>query len=271
MNYETYTLEELEQKQSELEREIEYLQMRKMDLSLYQRAYEKHVIERGRLDLVYGKLCNHPDYYTKWRGTFFDTNIRLIESGVFVRYPKEELGKSIAERRRDRTKMVYPKEFYYNINAGNVKKEQVDSAYLYSCGNYETALMGVCKFDSLLWDPANPDKEPVGVDSDMVYHPIVGFCNAIKENNGKYQLHLVDPFGECLFAPFDLTPEEAELALGRICIVNCAYNFFAAEPRLMELQILPFTLTEKLGDYETDTTIIERSPKLNYTPFAYFS
>lgn len=270
------TLEELEQTKLNLEKENEYLKMRKMDIALYQKAFEKYVAhEYGKARLTYDKLYNHPEYYTKWRNTFFDSQIKLIESGLQVRHPSQELGISLADRRKQNTKtrsFLTPsaesnKQNFINNDSFTTVTE-VSSSYVYSPHYYELELNGICKFSELLFDENNPSKKPTYLNVDTPT-AIIGYCDSVKATNNKFQLHLVDPYGECLFPPFDITPEEAELALGRICIVNCAYNHYAKEPKLMELQILPFTLTEKLGEYETDTVVVERNPKINYQPLTY--
>ena len=268
------TLEELEQEKKSLEQENEYLKMRKMDVALYQKAYEKYTVKENKSHLTYDRLLDHPDYYTKWRNTFFDSQIKLIESGIFVRSPEadeektlEELAYLVERRRKYEQMDVWtPLTEAERLERKEVKKYW--NSYVYSPNDYENFLEGVCKFSELKYDSNNPNKKPTYMDIDMPWS-ILGYCDSIKATDGKFQLHLVDPRGECLFAPFDISPEEAELALGRICVVNCAYNHYATEPKLLELQILPFTLNEKLGEYTTDTVVIRRYPKINYQPFAY--
>ena len=268
------TLEELEQEKKSLEQENEYLKMRKMDVALYQKAYEKYAVKENKSRLTYDRLLDHPDYYTKWRNTFFDSQIKLIESGIFVRNPEadeektlEELAYLVERRRKYEQMDVWaPLTEAERTERKEVKKYW--NSYVHSPADYEKFLDGVCKFSELKYDSNNPNKKPTYMDVDMPWC-ILGYCDSIKTKDGKFQLHLVDPHGECLFAPFDISPEEAELALGRICVVNCAYNHYATEPKLLELQILPFTLNEKLGEYTTDTVVIRRYPKINYQPFAY--
>lgn len=243
-DYKNMSLEELEVLKEELEKENNKLVVRRTDVDLYQKLYEKYVSDSCFLvELNYGKLCDHPDYYTKWRNTFFDKYNRLIHRGIYTRYSDEPVGLSIPERKKIRqAKQFCPDE---------------TSNLLTLCRMYDICCNGIGTFESLLRTPENMHSKPVGLDIDCI-DPILGFCDAVKKTDGRYQLHLTDPTGDCLFPPFDITAEEAELALGRICVVTCVYNFFAAAPKLWELQILPFTLTEKLGEYDTDTIIIER-------------
>lgn len=278
------SLEELEMKKKNLEKENEYLKIRKMDIELYRKAFEKYTANPlHRKELTYDKLYNHPEYYTKWRNTFFDTQIKLIESGIYVEDYRfrtdrtlEEIQKT-NERKRECEKDIHTIRTTHAIvkNQGdNMKYEEYmearkhSSSYLYSPAEYEQFLDGICKFSELKLDVNNPSKERTYLDVDHSWI-ILGYCDSVKAVDGKYQLHLIDPYGECLFSPFDITPEEAELALGRICVVHCAYNHYASEPKLLDLQILPFTLTEKLGEYTKDTVVIRRYPKLNYQPFAW--
>ena len=241
--YKNMSLEELNKIKEELENEKELLNKRRADVDLYQKLYEKYNSYSGLNELRYGKLCNHPDYYTKWRNTFFDKYNRVLHGQIHSRYATEPTGLSINQRK------AYRKEKdKYCDHTNNI---------IFPCENYDICCKGVGTYDSLIKTKENMYTKPVGKDLDRI-SPILGFCDAVKEVNGKYQLHLTDPSGGCTFPPFDITAEEAELALGRICIVSCVYNFFAAEPKLWELQILPYTLTEKLGEYETDTVIIER-------------
>lgn len=268
------TLEELEQEKKSLEQENEYLKMRKMDVALYQKAYEKYAVKENKSHLTYDRLLDHPDYYTKWRNTFFDSQIKLIESGIFVRSPEETTEKSLAERKyivergRELKKRDYSIPFTPNEKQEYEESKKYTNACVLSPESYERNMDGLCKFSELKYDFNNPNKKPTYMDVDMPWC-ILGYCDSIKTTDGKFQLHLVDPRGECLFAPFDISPEEAELALGRICVVNCAYNHYATEPKLLELQILPFTLNEKLGEYTTDTVVIRRYPKINYQPWAF--
>lgn len=244
--YKNMTLEELNRVKEELEKEKEFLNKRRADVDLYQKLYEKynrwHTFSYSK-ELYYGRLCDHPDYYTKWRNTFFDKYNNVIHGQIHTRYEKEPTGLTVPERAK------------YRENAYKACKHTND--LLTTCDTYEICCQGIGSFDSLLKTKENMHQKPVGKDLDRIT-PILGYCDAVKEVDGKYQLHLTDPTGDCTFPPFDISAEEAELALGRICVVSCAYNFFAAEPKLWEMQILPFTLKEKLGEYETDTIIIER-------------
>lgn len=271
----TLTLEELEQEKYNLEKENEFLKMRKMDVALYQKAFEKYVAcEFGKPSLTYDKLYKHPDYYTKWRNTFFDSQIKLIESGIFVRRPDDTEEKTLEELNY----LVERKRYYSTLDLWTpLSKEEIKeqketmkygSDYVYSPNKYEDFSQGITKFSELIYDEKNPSKIPTYLNVDMPW-AIIGHCDSVKSVDGKYQLHLTDPYGDCLFPPFDITAEEAELALGRICVVNCAYNHYATEPKLLELQILPFTLTEKLGEYTKDTVIIRRYPKINFKPWAF--
>ena len=249
MDKKNLTLEELELERNNLQEENDYLKMRKMDVALYQKAFEKYVYNTGKHTLTYDKLLDHPDYYTKWRNTFFDSQIKLIESGIIIRLPDEPADKTLAEltqivkRKRELDDKGYQKTKEECKEYREIKN--YGTAYLYSPKTYEGNLKGICKFSELKYDENNPHKKPTYLDVDHPW-PILGYCDSVKAIDGKYQLHLTDPYGECLFPPFDITADEAELALGRICVVNCAYNHYAAEPKLLELQILPFTLTEKL-------------------------
>ena len=280
------TINELELEKANLENENKYLKMRKMDAELYRKAFEKYEVEMRGTHVLYDRLCNHPDYYTKWRGTFFDTQIKLICSGIFVEYPDLRTDKTLEEIKQLNNKSVI-QERIWDIKSGkitNTMNEKLSStmsmdeylyarrfgaAVLYSPAKYERFLDGICSFSELMLDPNNPSKKPVYKDVDFPNN-IIGLCDAVKAVDGKYQLHLTDPYGECLFPPFDITAEEAELALGRICVVTCTYNHYATEPKLFELQILPFTLTEKLGEYTKDTVVIRRYPQINYQPFPWF-
>lgn len=267
------TLAELERKKEQLIKSIEFLKLRKMDVALYQKAFEKYVANTLKHRLTYDRLLDHPEYYSKWRNTFFDSQIKLIETGLFVKWPNEKDDKTLAELTQimDRKRVLTSKPIC-SLSIDELKEHKkvfnYSNTYVYSPSVYESKLNGICKFTELMHDENNPNKKPTYIDVDYPW-PILGYCDSVKAVNGKFQLHLIDPYGECLFPPFDITPEEAELALGRICIVNCAYNHYATEPKLLELQILPFTLTEKLGEYVIDTVIIRRSPKINYQPFAF--
>jgi len=256
--YKDMSLEELTKIKEELEQEKEFLTMRRADVELYQKLYEKynmwHTFSYSK-DLYYGRLCCHPDYYTKWRNTFFDKYNRVIHGQIHTRYEGEPTGLSIPERQE------YRKKTFKFCKATN--------NLLTPCRMYDICCKGIGTFDSLLKTKENMHQKPVGKDLDSIT-PILGFCDAVKEVDGKYQLHLTDPSGGCTFPPFNITAEEAELALGRICVVSCAYNFFAAAPKLWELQILPYTLTEKLGEYETDTVIIERDFTVKNATFMDF-
>jgi len=247
-DYTNMSLEELNKLKETLEQEKETLKTRRADVSLYQKLYEKYHTwgTYSYSELQYGKLCNHPEYYSKWRNTFFDKYNRLIHTGIYTRYDDEPMGLSIAEKREYRKKR--PKEYKSIDEVNNLMTK---------CSYYEAYCEGVSTYDSLLRTPNNPKPQKLGKDLDTL-PSILGYCDSVRKVDGRYQLHLIDPSGECTFPPFDITAKEAELALGRICVVTCACNFFYAEPKLWELQILPFTLTEKLGDYETDTVIIER-------------
>ena len=241
--YKNMTLEELNRVKEELEKEKEFLNKRRADVDLYQKLYEKYNSYSGLHELRYGKLCNHPDYYTKWRNTFFDKYNRVLHGQIHTRYATEPIGLSITQRK------TYRKEKdKYCDHTNNT---------IFQCDGYDIHCRGIGTFDSLIKTKEN-------------IIPILGYCDAVKEVNGKYQLHLTDPSGDCTFPPFDISAEEAELALGRICVISCAYNFFAAEPKLWEMQILPFTLKEKLGEYETDTIIIERDFPVKIAHFTDF-
>lgn len=277
MNYDNLTIEELTTILNDAKKESEFLKLRKKDVALYYAAYKKYLSDEHVEDiyeaklkeyadtadmqdiyyhrapflysLPYGRLCDHPEYYTKWRCSFFDTNINLITTGIYQRHPNSSPNETILDRKAE-LRSKYP--------------EGARKSNLATCDSYDSLLSGITSFSALIRE-CESNRRDKAITSYDTYASIIGYCDAIREEDNKYQLHLVDPTGDCLFPPFDITEEEARLALGKICVVNCIYNATRL-PRLLELQILPYNLYQKLGDYETDTIIIVREPEYNAMP-----
>ena len=186
----------------------------------------------------FSMLHHRKDYDEKWKGTFFDIEKELIVNDLYTTHPDliREKGKPMHLR------------------------------YLFSPNSYEdandTATVGFQLVSKEFLDNIRRmytyENKPDGYffcDHDQYY---LGYCDSVTEQEeGIYRIHLVDPYGSCTSMPIHTSKDVIEQAFGKICILATFSNVLLEEQIFKELQILPYTLREKIGNHGKDTIIIQ--------------
>ena len=172
-------------------------------------------------------LIRNPDYYSKWRGTFFDEHHRFV-SECLVSYNKKCAGRNMYVEE-------HLEEHYYNVVYGAKSKWE----------DMSNPNIGMGKLRKMFGTSAADDR--------VCYY--VGYCDSVLCDGDQVKMHIIDPNAEVTFEDVKVPQEIVSQAVGRMCVLGYAYNFFDEKARFLELQILPYTLTEKIGEYEDDVIV----------------
>lgn len=189
-------------------------------------------------DDSYSMLHHRSDYDEKWKGTFFDTEKELIVNDLYTTHPD-----LIREKGRPmRLRYLYSPLSYEGANDfATVGFQVVEKEFLDNIRQMYTY-----------------ENKPDGYffcDHDVYY---IGYCDSVtEEDDGAYRIHLVDPYGSCTSMPIRVSKEVIEQAFGKICILASFSNVLLEEQIFKELQILPYTLREKIGNHGKDTVVIQ--------------
>jgi len=172
-------------------------------------------------------LCDHPEYYMKWKGTFFDKEHDLAN---YLLTKADDCG-----------------------NNGNLVKGRPLIWHKYCLKNgakspFEN--LDVYSFE-FIRRAAN-----YRLDSDYCVR-YIGYCDSASCADGLTTVHLIDTYGDAYFNNIELPPELVNASVGRMICLTCAYNYFEKDEfRMMKYQVLPYTLTEKLGEYKEDELVV---------------
>ena len=180
-------------------------------------------------------LCEHPEYYGKWKGTFFD----LMDGGmsygftILVEQDKQECEENYVKKFG--RNLVWHK--YYMKNGAKSPFEDMryfDYEFIRRASDYD-------------------------IDSDICIK-YVGLCDSASYIDGTATVHLVDPSGDAVFYNVDVSPDMLGDAIGKICTISCVYNYCEeGRYRMLEFEVLPFTLQERLGSYPEDVVRVRKN------------
>lgn len=171
-------------------------------------------------------LCEHPEYETKWKNTFFDWM-----KGQIVYH----LNTLPTEERVNGCQVIWHEYFLKNG-----AKSPFENIHLFN----------------IEWVRRHAYYR---LESDICVK-YIGLCDSASCIDGVSTIHLVDPSGNAYFYGLDLAPEIIKEATGHICTITCVYNYFEeGKYRLKEFEVLPFLLREKIGAYPEEAIIDKRN------------
>lgn len=76
---------------------------------------------------------------------------------------------------------------------------------------------------------------------------LIGYCDMVAPSSDGPIIRITDPYGSITFPPLKKTPYEVAVNwIGQIITVNALYKYQRKNPRVMKVQVLPFTLKEDL-------------------------
>lgn len=177
------------------------------------------------------RLCEHPDYTDKWRGSFFDKEIRYVKHGLLCQKKEEYSSRGYQVIWHD----------YFLKNGAKHPFEDLDVI------SYEAA--------------ERRNEMDLNADKCVTY---VGFCDSISCIDGVTTVHLVDPSGDTYFYNLDIPADIAGAAAGHMCSMTCAYNYQdEGNYRLIEFEVIPYTLYESEGNYHTDSILYKKNIVIN--------
>ena len=161
--------------------------------------------------------------YGEWRHTFFDVQHRLMNGPISV-YTANPNAESMVENIKymNIAEHIYHKE-YGTLIPGDDARYIEDDGFFYH----------------------NLKEDFIGT--------VVAYCDSASSTEQGVNLHVIDPTGETTFYHLPVPAVAAEQASGRMVFATFGHNYYREEPTLTELQILPYTLKDKLGDYTQDT------------------
>lgn len=175
-------------------------------------------------------LCEHPEYNEKWKGTFFDR----LGGGVVHNMLTAEGDEDVLKFRQGR-QLVWHR--YYLKNGAKSPFEHL-------------------KVFDIEWVKR---QSYFDIDNDICIK-YIGFCDCASNLDGNSTIHLVDPSGDAYFYNIDVPADVICESIGKMCTITCVYNYDEENRyRMLEFEILPFTLTEKLGGYPEDAVKVKRN------------
>lgn len=166
------------------------------------------------------QLCEHYDYSDKWRKSFFDKEACYVKN--FILHDQQKRYCSVGRQ-------VIWHEYFLKNGAKHPFED----------------------FDVISYEAADRKRE-ISIDADRCV-TYVGFCDSVSCIDGLTTVHLVDPSGDTYFYNLDIPADIAGAAAGHMCSMTCAYNYHdEGNYRLVEFDVIPYTLYECEGNYYTD-------------------
>lgn len=179
-------------------------------------------------------LCEHPEYYEKWKGTIFD------QKGAGVIYRSILFDEESRRNEEGYIKKVGRQLAWHEYHLKNGAKSPFEDLEIFD-------------IESLI------RKSQYDLDADICVK-YVGYCDSASMIDGEATVHLVDPSGDVYFRGIDITTEQLQKAIGSMCAISCLYNYYEeGRYRMLEFEILPFSLNERTGKYPEDTIRIKKN------------
>ncbi len=179
-------------------------------------------------------LCEHPEYYEKWRGTIFD------QKGASVVYHSLLFDEESRRDEKDYVKKTGRQLIWHEYHLRNGAKSPFEDLEVFD-------IESLCR------------KSQYDLDADICIK-YVGYCDSASMIDGEATVHLIDPSGDVYFRGVDITAEQLQEAIGSMCAISCLYNYYEeGRYRMLEFEILPFSLSERTGEYPDDIIRIKKN------------
>lgn len=221
-SYSWHSKEFLENRLSKLTAGNKKIRERYKDFKYYYRVFLKYGYELH--SKWYPWFCLWSNY-GEWKHTFFDVRHRLMNGPISV-YTANGNSSSMEERIKYKNlaeHAYYSK--YGTLFPGDDTRYIEDDGFFYH--DLKEDLIGT----------------------------VVAYCDSAMSTGQGVNLHVKDPTGETTLSKLPVSAAAAQQAAGHIIFATFGYNYYHENPSLMELRILPYSLTEEMGEYDKDTVI----------------